>query len=126
MKIRIKIEREDGVVFSSPLMENKENIIDLSKIEWKKTTDIQTLHNKYFAMLTELNHGVNTGYSDAELHKMLKFVLLTKFLDIPSYFCDDKPVTHTTKTLNVIGWSALLKELEVEAGNIFNYYFAKT
>lgn len=92
------------------------------KLMWKHTANIETLHNKYFAMLTELAKNSNSGYSKEALHEALKPLIFGKFADFPHYFKNNNP-TNSTQHLTYEGWLATIEQLKVVANDIFGYVF---
>lgn len=121
---KIIIEYPNGSTWTT---ENAEEIraigISLPKgIHWKVSSDIETLRNLYFRMLTELSKHSKSGDSKIDLHNALKPMLFDKLGEFPQFFIDEK-VVRSTKNLNYYGWLALIEQLKIEADNIFNYIF---
>lgn len=128
MKInKIILQHKDG---SLHYIDNEIDILAViknlpAKLLWKHTTNIQTLHLKYFGMLTELAKNSQSGYEKTDLHEALKPMLFRKFKDFPNYFKNGIP-TESTQDLSYDGWCALIEQLKVIANDIFSYAFNKT
>lgn len=122
--IRVILEHKDG---SQYFTTNTEDIIGITtslpkNMKWLHTANTVALSNKYFAMLTELNKHVKTGYTKADLHIALKPLIFTKFADFKHYFKDNTPNNSTTN-LTYEGWLATIEQLKVVANDVFGYIF---
>lgn len=119
--VKIAVTQENGVVHHTedPLI-IKQIVESFPKgVTLKKSTDIETLHNKFFAMENELWKAVNNGDSKQLFHEGLKPLLMQKFLDYKHYFTTNQP-EYSTRNLNVEGYSALIEELKHAAKDIFD------
>lgn len=121
--VKIKFEKADGSIYYVDNQQDIENIIaGLPKqLAFKKTTDKETLQQKYFAMLTELAKNGETGYTKMELHSLLKPLLFKEIKSFPHLYETNQPEI-STKHLNVEGWSTLIEQLRSTANDIFNGY----
>lgn len=124
--IKISIHLEDGTIHYADDINTIESIINCipKTLVFRKTTTIETLRNKYYAMEKELHKHTNTGYTKVDLHETLKPLLLKKFMDFPQYFTTNVP-EYSTKNLNVEGYSALIEQLRSVSHDIFGYIFQK-
>lgn len=124
--VKITLVQDNGVVHHTEDDLTIKRIIEAfpRDVKLKKSTDVETLHNKFFAMENELHTNTNTGYTKADLHTCLKPLLLTKFKDFPHYFTTGEPEL-STKHLNVEGLSALIEQLRSVANDVFGYTFKK-
>ena len=121
---KIIIEHEDGSVwYTTNPTEIRTVGLSLPRgISWVKTSNIKTLSNLYFTLLTEVVKNSGLGYSKADLHNALKPMLLNKIKDFPQYFIDGN-VSLSTKDLNHEGWVAVINQLKIEVNDICGYVF---
>lgn len=125
MKInKITLHHRDG---SLHYVDGEDDIWQVVKcipttLKWKHTSPVQTLNNKYFALVDELDHNVKTGYTRAQLHESLKPLLFNKFDDFTHYFKGGVN-TRSTKDLTYDGWVATIQQLKEVASDVFNYTF---
>lgn len=94
--------------------------VDISGLE--HTSDIKTLHNKYFAMLSELCKNTSTGYTKSDLHEALKPLVMKPLYDIDIFFAEDTD-RASTRGLTYEGWVAAIAQLKTVANDVFGYSF---
>lgn len=121
--VKIKFEKNDGSIYYVDNQEDIEKIISCipKNLSFKKTTDKETLQQKYFAMITELAKNGESGYTKMELHSLLKPLLFKEIKSFPHLF-ENNIAEISTKNLNIEGWSTLIEQLRSVANDIFNGY----
>lgn len=120
---KIKFEVEDGSMFYVDANEDIQKLVDClpKDIKFKKTSDVKTLQNKYFAMVSELARNTGTGYTKMEIHNLLKPRLFKEIECFPNLYTDNIP-QQSTKHLTTEGWSVLIEQLRIVANDLFEGY----
>jgi hypothetical protein len=127
MVTKITFERKNGSQYYTTNPEHIEAIVSAVNqlnIDYKHTTTIDTLRNKYFSMIKEIIRNTSLGYNATELHESLKPILFNHFIEYPHYFIGGE-FKQSLTALNIDGYSALIEELKIAAVDLFNYVFEK-
>lgn len=124
--IKITIEHKDGSVWytTNPTEIRTVGLSLPRSIHWVKSSDVKTLSNTYFSLLTEVVKNSGLGYSKVDLHNALKPMLFNKIKDFPHYFTSGEP-SMSTKDLNHEGWVAIIQQLKIEVNDICGYVFTE-